>query len=340
MSIQYKALSDQVVLITGASSGIGRQAAARFAREGAKVILVARNEEALASAVKEIEQDGGEAAIAVADVADQQQLRAAAETGVSRFGRIDTWVNNAGVGMYTKILDTAIEDDRRLFETNFWGIVNGSRLAVEYLKRSGGGALINVGSEVGDVSIPIQGMYATSKHAVRGFTDALRDELLADDTPVSVTLIKPAAINTPFPKHAKNNLDKDATLPSPVYAVDIVADQILHAATHGNRSLYAGGGGRLMALAGQHFPSLMDRIMSTMGISQQLMDRPVDRSNEGLHSSRGFHRAEGEVDRDRHVQKISLYGVAVRNPLATVVTAAIGAAAVGLLIRSTEKDQS
>jgi short-subunit dehydrogenase len=214
------------VLITGASSGIGRQSAIRFGRAGAKVILVARNGAALREAVAEIEQEGGEAIHAVADVAEVDQLKAAAEEGVARFGRIDTWVNNAGVGMYTKILDTKIADDRRLFETNFWGLVNGSRLAVPYLRAAGGGALINVGSEVSDISIPIQGMYATSKHAVLGFTDALREEILADGLPISVTLIKPAAINTPFPRHAKNNFDRDATLPAPVYAVDLVADQI------------------------------------------------------------------------------------------------------------------
>src|ERR1700679_2151796 len=161
MRIRLKPLNEQVVLITGASSGVGRQSAIRFGRAGAKVILVARNGAALREAVTEIEEDGGEAIHAVADVAEVDQLKAAAEEGIARFGRIDTWVNNAGVGMYTKILDTNIADDRRLFETNFWGLVNGSRLAVPNLKAAGGGALINVGSEVSDISIPIQGMYAT-----------------------------------------------------------------------------------------------------------------------------------------------------------------------------------
>jgi len=157
MRVRHKPLSEQVVLITGASSGIGRQSALRFAEAGAKAILISRNAEALAAAVAEIESKGGEAVYAVADVADADQLRAAAEVGLKRFGRIDTWVNNAGVGMYTKIVHTDISDDRRLFDTNFWGIVNGSRLAVSYLAAAGGGALINLGSEVSDVSIPIQG---------------------------------------------------------------------------------------------------------------------------------------------------------------------------------------
>jgi len=329
----HKPLSEQVVLITGASSGIGRRSAVRFASAGAKLVLVARSAEALQSLVEEIERDGGEAVAAPADVADFEQFKAASGTGIGRFGRIDTWVNNAGVGMYTKILETDVADDRRLFETNFWGIVNGSRIAIPLLIQAGGGALINLGSEVSDVSIPIQGMYATSKHAVMGFTDALRDEVLADGLPVSVTLIKPAAINTPFPRHAKNNLDRDATLPAPVYDVDVVADQILHAARHGGRELYAGGGGRLMASFGRHLPKLYDRLMATLGVSQQLADRPADHTYEGLHASRGFHRAEGDVDRDRHVRQISLYGVARRHPVLTALVAAAGAATVGRIVQ-------
>jgi len=324
MSPKLKPLDQQVVLITGASSGIGRQSATRFAKAGAKVILVARSGEALAEAVAEIEREGGQAMFAVADVADVEAFRAAADAGVARFGRIDTWVNNAGVGMFTKILKTDVADDRRLFDTNFWGIVNGSRLAVPHLLAAGGGALINVGSEVSDVSVPVQGMYASSKHAVMGFTDALRDEILHDHLPVSVTLIKPAAINTPFPRHAKNNLEQDATLPAPVYAVDLVADQILYAATYGSRELYAGGGGRLMAFLGRSFPAVMDVVASKFMYGQQLADRPADHSYEGLHSPRGFHRAEGDVERDRHVQQVSLYGIASRNPLKTAAAAAVG----------------
>ncbi len=334
MKVKLKPLDKQVVLITGASSGIGRQTALRFSKAGAKIIAVSRNLEALQTLVEEITALGGDAIAAVADVADAAQLSAAAEEGVARFGRINTWVNNAGVGMYTKILTTDVADDRRLFETNFWGIVNGSRIAVPHLKAAGGGALINLGSEVSDVSLPIQGMYATSKHAVLGFTDALRQEIMEDGLPISVTLIKPTAINTPFPRHAKNNIDKDATLPSPVYAVNIVADQILHAAVHGGRELYAGGAGRLRVLVGQHFPTLFDHLMATLGGPQQLADRPADHSNEGLHSSRGFHQTDGDVDRDRHVFKHSVYGAAVRHPVTTVLVASAAAIGFGLLAAS------
>ena len=332
MKVRLKPLDEQVVVITGATSGIGRQSAVRFGRAGAKVVCVARNAEALADVVREITAGGGTAASAVADVANYDELKTAADFAVNEYGRIDTWVNNAGVGMYTRLMDTPIEDDRRLFETNFWGLVHGSRIAVPHLIKAGGGALINLGSEVSDVSIPVQGMYATSKHAIMGFTDALRDEVLHDELPVSVTLIKPAAINTPFARHALNHLDKDATLPSPVYAVDLVADQILHAAQYGGRELYAGGGAWLAGLLGPAFAQVTDKIMSGFGWSQQQADRPVDNSNAGLHSSRGFHRAKGDVDRDRHVQQVSFYGMARRNPLTTAAVAAGVLAVAGLFV--------
>lgn len=335
MSVNLKSLDEQVMLITGASSGIGRQTATRAARAGARVFLVARNRDALESAAGEIQNSGGRADFAVADVADVEQFKRAAEKCVERFGRIDTWVNNAGVGMYSRLLETDIADDRRLFETNFWGIVNGSRLAIPYLKAAGGGALINLGSEVSDIAIPIQGMYSTSKHAVLGFTDALREEVIEARLPISVTLIKPAGINTPFPRHAKNNLDRDATLPAPVYDVDLVADQILYAAEHGSRELYVGGGGRLMVLLSQHFPSIADWVMARFMGGEQLADRPADHSNEGLHETRGFHSASGDVDRDRHIRNVSLYGIARRNPVATTLLAAAGVAALGLLARET-----
>ncbi len=339
MQVRLKPLSQQVILITGASSGIGRQSAVRFGEAGARLILIARNEDALQAAVKEVEEAGGEAMYAVADVADLEQFRAAADAGVQRFGRIDTWINNAGTGIYSKLIDSDLADDRRLFETNFWGVVHGSRLAVGHLLKTGGGALINVGSSVADTSAPIHGMYATSKFAVKGFTDALRYELMHDKLPISVTQIKPSAINTPFPRHAKNYFNQYAKLPPPLYNVDLVADQILHAAEHGGRDLYAGGTGWLLGFMAQHFPSLSDIFVSRFMVSPSFADRPEDHSNEGLHATRGFHQAEGDIDRDHHERQGSVYGVVRRNPIASLAVAAVGLAVVGLVAKSIEDDR-
>jgi NAD(P)-dependent dehydrogenase (short-subunit alcohol dehydrogenase family) len=162
-----------------------------------------------------------------ADVADEQALRRLAEIAVERFGGFDTWVNSAGVSIYGPLMEVSVEDMRRLFETNFWGVVHGSRIAVEHLRQRTG-VLINIGSTLSDRAIPLRGMYCASKHAVKGFTDALRIELEQQQAPISVTLIKPGAIDTPYTEHAKNYLDEETKHPPPVYAPRVVSEAILY----------------------------------------------------------------------------------------------------------------
>src|SRR5215203_7446873 len=191
--MKLKKISEQTIVITGATSGIGLTTARMAAEQGAKLVLVARNEDALRELADEINSAGGRAIYHAADVAAEYELREAANKARSEFGGFDTWVNNAGGSVYGRIMDVPTEDLRRLFDTNVWGVVNGSRIAVENL-RANGGALINVGSEVSDSPVPLQGMYSSSKHAVKGFTDSLRMKLEADGLPISVTLIKPTAI--------------------------------------------------------------------------------------------------------------------------------------------------
>jgi len=139
-----------------------------------------------------------------------------AQEAISRFGRFDTWVNNAGVSIYGRLDEVSEADSRRLFDTNFWGVVNGSLVALPYL-RPNGGALINVGSEVSEAVVPLQGYYTASKHAVKGFTDSLRVEIEeVDEAPVSITLIQPTAVDTPFDEHGKNYMQNQPDLPTPM----------------------------------------------------------------------------------------------------------------------------
>jgi short-subunit dehydrogenase len=237
--MKLKNISEQTIVITGATSGIGLATARTAAKKGAKLVLIARNEEALRELADELNAGGTQAIYEAADVADEAALRRAAQMAEEAFGGFDTWVNNAGGSVYGRIMEVPIDDLRRLFETNVWGVVNGSRIAVEHLREKGG-ALINVGSEVSDAPIPLQGMYSASKHAVKGFTDALRMELEADAFPISVTLIKPTAIHTPFPENAKNYLAYEPHLPSPVYAPELVAEAILHCAETPTRDFFVG----------------------------------------------------------------------------------------------------
>lgn len=242
MTPRLKPLKDQVIVITGASSGIGLVTARMAAKRGARVVLTARNHEALQQAAQEITSDetsGGMAAYVAADVSDESAVRRVAEEAVARFGRIDTWVNGAGVSVYGRLMDISLEDQRRLFETNFWGVVIGSRIAVPHLRK--GGALINIGSVLSDRAIPLQGIYCATKHAVKAYTDSLRMELEHDRLPIAVTLIKPYSIDTPYAEHAKNYLATEPSFPPPVYAPEVVAEAILHCAEHPTRDVYAGG---------------------------------------------------------------------------------------------------
>ena len=231
MGVQLKKLSEQVIVITGASSGIGLVTARMAARQGARLVLAARSEDALRTLTDEIKAEGGKAVYAVADVGREEDVRRIADAARHHFGGFDTWVNNAGVSIYGRVLDVSMEDHRQLFETNYWGLVHGSRVAAEHLRQRGG-AIINVGSSLSDRAIPLQGTYCASKHAVKGYTDALRMELEEEDAPISVTLIKPSAIDTPYKDHAKNYLPVEPENPPPVYAPETVAEAILHSATH------------------------------------------------------------------------------------------------------------
>lgn len=230
MSVKLKKLKDQVIVITGASSGIGLATAELAAKKGATVVLAARSDETLGDIVNRITADGGRAIAIECDVTCSTEIKQLAEETVRQFGRIDTWVNNAGLGMWGRLDESPEDDARQLFDVNFWGLVNGCLVALPHLKKQGG-ALINLGSEVSEAPAPLMGIYVATKHAVKGYTDCLRVEVEEiDKLPISVTLIQPGATNTPFPQHARNVTDKEPKLPNPIDDPHHVAEAILEAA--------------------------------------------------------------------------------------------------------------
>ena len=290
MSLKLKPIQEQVIVITGASSGIGLATARTAAKKGAKVVLSARTEETLASIVEKIAADGSEAIYVVADVARREEVQAIANAAIDRFGRIDTWVNDAGVSIYGRLDEVSDEDSRRLFETNYWGVVNGSLVALPYLRQNGG-ALINVGSEVSDAIVPLQGMYSASKHAVKGFTDALRVEIEeVDKAPVSITLIQPTAVNTPYPQHARNYMDKEPKLPSPQIDPQKVTEAILDAACHHRRDVKVGAMAKINTLVAKVAPTIGDKLSAKYTKKQQY-DEPPRNPRGALHAA----GAEGHV---------------------------------------------
>lgn len=315
MSVQLKKLAEQAIVITGASSGIGLVTARMAARQGAKLVLAARSEDALRQLSNEIEADGGRAVTVVADVGHEDDVRRIARAAFENFGGFDTWVNNAGVSIYGRVLDVSMEDHRQLFETNYWGLVHGSRIAAEHL-RTRGGAIINVGSSLSDRAIPLQGTYCASKHAVKGYTDALRMELEEEGAPISVTLIKPSAIDTPYKDHAKNYLPVEPQNPPPVYSPETVAEAILYSAEHPERDVFVGVGGKAMSLGGKYAPRLTDKVMEAALFDIQQTDRPspADRT-DGLYNASEDLRERGGYD--GHVAESSLYTKASLHPLVT-----------------------
>jgi len=274
MAVSLKPLDQQVIVITGASSGIGLATVEAAARQGAKLVLASRSEHTLNQIVQRINNEGGQAIHVVADVGKRAQVERVAEAAIATFGRIDTWINDAGVSIYGRLDEVSEEDSRRLFDTNFWGVVNGSLAALPYL-RMNGGALINVGSEVSDAVIPLQGMYSASKHAVKGFTDALRVEIEeVDKAPVSVTLIQPTAVNTPYPQHAKNYMDQEPKLPTPMIDPEQVAEAILNAATKPTRDVKVGMMAKLNTAVSKVAPSLGDKMAAKQTDRQQRDEAP------------------------------------------------------------------
>jgi NAD(P)-dependent dehydrogenase (short-subunit alcohol dehydrogenase family) len=267
-------LAEQVLVITGGSSGIGLATARLAAAAGAKVVLAARNQRDLAAAVRAIQAAGGHALAVTADVSDPEQVEGIAVEAMREFGRIDTWVNNAGVSLYGKVLDTSLDDMHRQFEINFWGSVYGSLAAVHQMRKRGG-TLINVASVLADRAVPLQGIYCASKHALKAFTDALRMELEADRVPIKVCLIKPASMATPLIDKAKTSLTEEPQPIPPVYAPEVAARAILSCAERPVREVVAGGAGLLLRFGQAVSPRLTDKYLERSGFARQQSGRSV-----------------------------------------------------------------
>jgi NAD(P)-dependent dehydrogenase (short-subunit alcohol dehydrogenase family) len=322
--ITLKPLNQQVMVITGATSGIGLATAKRAAERGARVVLCSRNEPELQHTVDQIQQRGGTARAVPADVSNPDDVERLATSAVEGFGGLDTWVNNAGVSFFGRLTEVALEDMRQLFEVNFWGTVYGSRAAIPHLKRHGG-ALINLGSVVSDRAIPLQGAYSASKHAVKGFTDTLRMELEEEGAPISVTLIKPSTIDTPYFQHAKNYMEVKPKPLAPVYAPEIVANAILRAAERPVRDITIGGGGRFLSALGTALPRLTDLYMERAMFKSQRSDLPSEGRPGNLYQPSEQENLE-RGDYQGHVMRSSVYTQAALWPGRALLVAGLGLA--------------
>ena len=256
--VKLKPVEEQVVVLMGASSGIGRETALRFARKGARVVVSARGEEGLDSLVEEIRAEGGDASYVVAEVTDFDQVKAVADRAVEEYGRLDSWVHLAAVGLFTTFEQTTPEEFERVIDVNLMGQVYGAMAALPHLKREGRGALIHISSVEAKRSFPLHSAYGASKHGIDRFLKALRLELKHERWLISVSQVMPGTINTPFFDKGRTKLGVKPVTPPPIFRPSIVTDAVLHAAENPARDLVVGGRtgsdlepGALAAVAGR-----------------------------------------------------------------------------------------
>lgn len=266
-------VNDQVVVIAGASSGIGRETALQFAAAGARVVLAARNERALETLADDIRAEGGRAMAVPTDVRDPAQVERLAERAVEQFGRIDTWVNNAAIGHYGTVEATPLDEMHTVFDTVYWGTVHGLKAALPRMKAEGG-VIINVASVVADLPVPLQSSYVAAKHAVKGFTNSLRIELMHAHAPIALVLIKPPSVDTPFFENARTRMGVAAKPIPPVYDPSVVARSIVRASEHPRREVTIGGVGKLLLAMNALNPKRFEEQQALAGFQAQLTDRP------------------------------------------------------------------
>ena len=262
-----------VVVITGASSGIGRSAAALFGGRDWRVGLIARSAENLDATRKDVVAAGGTASVAVADVADSAALEAAAAQIENELGPIDVWINNAGVSVYGKFMDITEDEFRRLTDVNYLGTVNGTRVALRRMLPRNKGTVVQILSTISYRGVPLQSPYSGSKYALRGFTEAVRAELANDNSAVHMTMVHPPAVNTPFYNHATSHMPKPVRPPPPVYQPELVADAIYLAATTRRREVKVSGTTLGFAIGNKLTPSLLDFFAGKFGVAWQQSDQ-------------------------------------------------------------------
>lgn len=326
-----KRKSREVVVITGASAGVGRASAQAFAREGARLGLLARGRAGLEAARREVEQLGGEALILPADVADADAVERAAVEVEARFGPIDVWVNNAMCSVFSPVKEMTPAEFKRVTEVTYLGFVHGSLTALKRMLPRDRGVIVQVGSALAYRGIPLQAAYCGAKHAVQGFCDSLRCELLHDRSKVRVVMVQMPALNTPQFSWVKSRLPNSPQPVPPIFQPEIAAEAILYAAHSKRREIYVGLPTVKAVIGNKIVPALADRYLASGGYESQQTDEPVSSTRRDnllapVDDERD-HGAHGSFDSKAIGWSAQLWANKHRGPLAAI---ALSLAAVGL----------
>jgi len=320
-------MEKQVVVVTGASAGLGRAIAVEFGKHGAQVVLLARGQAGLDAAVREVQAAGGHAIGIPTDVADPDAVEAAATAAEDRFGEIDIWINNAMVSVFSPVNHMKPEEYRRVTEVTYLGVVHGTLAALKRMLPRDRGKIVQVGSALAYRSIPLQSAYCAAKHAIVGFTDSLRCELIHDESCVSLTVVHMPALNTPQFSWVKSRLQHKAQPVPPIYEPEVGAKAVYWAAHHDRRELYVGGSTVEAILGNKVAPGLLDDYLGRTGYQSQQTSQSddPDRPNNLWHplDSERDHGMHGSFDNRAHGFSYQLWADLHR---ATLVLGACGCA--------------
>jgi NAD(P)-dependent dehydrogenase (short-subunit alcohol dehydrogenase family) len=322
-----------VVVVTGASSGVGRATVRAFARRGATVGIIARGREGLEGAAKDVESEGGRALILPADVARAEEVEAAAARAEGELGPIDVWVNNAMTSVFAPFNEISAEEFRRVTEVTYLGVVHGTMAALRRMLTRDRGRIVQVGSALAYRSIPLQSAYCGAKHAIRGFTDSLRCELLHDRTNVRVTMVQLPALNTPQFDVVLSRLPRKAQPVPPIYQPEVAAEAIVWASEHDRREVWVAGTTFATITADKVVPGMLDRYLGKTGYDSQQTDEPADpnRPSNLWEPVPGDLGAHGDFDERAHPRSLQLWAATHRAFVA--LAGAAGTAAIALAAR-------
>ena len=320
------ATGSKVVVITGASAGVGRATARAFAERGAKIGLLARGEAGLDAAKREVVDAGGEAVAIQTDVADAEALEAAAKTVEDAFGPIDVWVNNAMTSVFSPASEMEPEEYARVTEVTYLGYVYGTQVALDRMRPRDEGTIIQVGSALAYRGIPLQSAYCGAKHAIQGFTESVRTELIHDESDIQLSMIQMPALNTPQFEWVRSRLPKEPQPVPPIYQPEVAADAIVWAAHHDRNELWVGGSTVKALVANRLVPRRLDYLLARTGWDDQLTDAPADpERSDNLRApvdDTVDHGARGSFDERARSRSAQLWAVTHPRQLVALVAGA------------------